>query len=80
MGRSRSYDAAGGDGGKMSERIKKVICVAIGHEIVSGRGMLYRDVGVDLKWKACLRCGQFWPEGGPIQVQTEYKAIQDEQP
>ena len=62
----------------MSYRIKQLICVTVGHEIVSGRIMLYRDEAIDLKWKACLRCGQFWPEGGPIQVQAEYKAIVDD--
>lgn len=60
-------------------KIRQAICVLTGHEIVSGRGMLYRDASIDLKWKACLRCNQFWPEGGTIQVQEEYIALRREQ-
>jgi len=52
-------------------RLRKMACVAIGHKLVSGRTFLAEGISIDLKWKACRRCFEWFPEGGSEQVEHE---------
>jgi hypothetical protein len=56
------------------ERLRSTICVAVGHKLVSGRTFLAEGHSIDLKWKACRRCGRWFPEGGFEQVEHEIEA------
>jgi len=55
-------------------RIRRMICVALGHQIISGRGFVYGDESFDLKWNACRRCFMWMPEGGVEQLEHEIEA------
>jgi len=54
-----------------NQKLRRLACIAIGHKLVSGRTFLAGKHAIDLKWKACRRCGRWFPEGGFEQVEFE---------
>lgn len=41
------------------------------HEWVQGRGFIFLNQSIDLKWRACAKCGKWEVEGGLSQIYAE---------
>lgn len=58
-------------------RLRRLVCVAVGHELVKGRGFIVADEAIDLKWEACRRCFMWRPEGGVKQLEHEIQVAKE---